>query len=266
MNSVFHAITLFFFLCLNSAFGQSYRMLQTEMYGIQGFGSFVKTSYTADLVQFAGTVSCDEFTSGNGNGLGFGIIGEIPVSNSLSVSGGLGVYDRGGVLKTQSSFPIRYDQSSNGFTQSIMENSITTDMSFLEIQFDARYILFEQYAFAFRVLGGMRFGFPVSGTYLQTSTILQPDGAGFIVGDKILQSRELSQGSISTFSGLQTGAIIGIEPMLRVSPSMHITASINYDIPLSSALHDASLQVGGIRGQIGIRYSMRTFAPSPNTP
>jgi hypothetical protein len=86
------------------------------------------------------------------------------------------------------------------------------------------------------------------------------------VGNQTLQERTLGSGEITTYNPLQIGGVIGIEPMIRISPSMHITASALYDLPFSSTLSDATLNISGFRGQIGLRYSIRMFAPSPNTP
>lgn len=251
---------------INIANSQQYKLLQTELYGMQVYGGFLSTTYAADFTEFSGTVSCDKFTQGTGNGLNAGIQFELPVSNWLSVTGGLGFHDRSGSLQTSSSFPIRDNASSNGFTQVVMEQSIATSMNFMETQFDARYILFERYSYAIRIFGGMRLGFPISGTYDQQATIISPENAGFVVNNQVVQQRTISEGDINSFTGMQIGGVLGFEPMLRISPSMHITGSVLYDIPFSSVLKDASLHIAGLRAQLGIRYSVRTFAPSPITP
>lgn len=265
MRFVFFILTIFVCLTQN-IFSQQYKLLQTELYGMQVYGGYLATSYAADFTEFSGTVSCDKFTNGTGNGLTAGFQFELPVSNVVSVVCGLGFHDRSGALSTNSSFPIRYNSTSNGFTQVVMEQSISTSMRFLETQLDARYIMFERYAYAIRLLGGLRIGVPLSGTYTQQGTIISPDNAGFIVNNQIVQQRTLSSGDITSFEGLQAGGVIGLEPMIRISPSMHITGSLQYDIPFSSAFKDANLNIAGIRAQCGIRYSIRTFAPSPVTP
>ncbi|MFM7543538.1 MAG: hypothetical protein ACKO5I_02775 [Ignavibacteria bacterium] len=260
-------VILALFVCSTQiALCQQYKLLQTELYGMQLYGGFLSTSYTADFTDFSGTVSCDKFTSGLGNGLTAGFQFELPVSNAISVVGGLGFHDRSGALQTNSSFPIRYTSSSNGFTQVVMEQSIATSIKFLESQFDARYIVLERYSYAIRVLGGIRIGFPINGSFTQQATIISPDNAGFIVNNQVVQQRTLSSGDITSFAGLQAGGVVGLEPMIRISPSMHLTGSIQYDIPFSSAFNDANLNIAGLRAQCGIRYSIRTFAPSPITP
>lgn len=261
-------ILLFVLLCAAAfnGYAQSYRFLQTEIYAIQAFGGILSNSYSSSFTQFGNTVSCDEFTSGSGNGFSVGLQVEYPLTKVMSLTGGFVYNDRSGMLTTSSTFPIRNDQSTLGFTQAIMENSIDTKMQFLEFQSDIRYNIFEVYSFALRGIAGLRFGILSSGDYDQTSRIVSPEGIGFVVGDQTLQERTLSSGAISTFNGLQLGGVIGIEPMLRVSPSMHITASALYDIPFTSALSDATLNISGFRGQIGLRYSIRMFAPSPSAP
>jgi hypothetical protein len=248
------------------SFGQSYRFLQTEIYGIQAFGGFVGNSFSSEFTQFSGTVSCDEFTSGSGNGFSIGAQVEYPLMNALSVTCGIGLYDRSGVLETSSTFPIRDGSAQFGFTQATMANIIDARMKFLEFHTDLRYNIFEMYGFVIRGIGGIRIGFAPSGEYVQSTRIVTPESIGFIVGDQILQERTLSSGAINTFNAVQVGGVLGIEPMVRISPSMHLTASALYDIPLSSALSDATLNIAGFRGQIGLRYSIRLFAPSPNTP
>ncbi len=262
-------ITVLFLLLLISAtnvYSQSYRFLQTEIYGIQMYGGFLSNTYSSEFNQFGGTVSCDEFNSGSGSGLSFGIQGEYPLTNVLTLTGGFGFHDRSGVLSTTSSFPIRDNNSSNEFSQAVMANTINATMKFLEFQTDFRYNIFEVYGFVFRGIGGLRLGIPVTGEYEQKTRIVSPESIGFVIGNQTLQERVLGSGSIHTYNSLQIGGIVGIEPMLRVSPSMHITASAMYDIPFSSALSDATLNISGFRGQIGLRYSIRMFAPSPNTP
>lgn len=249
-----------------NANAQSYRFLQTEIYGIQAFGGILSNSYSSSFTEFGNTVSCDEFSSGTGSGISMGVQIEYPLTNVMSLTGGLGYHDRSGMLTTTSTFPIRDDQSTMGFTQALMEQSIDARMQFLELHTDIRYNLFEVYGFALRGIAGLRFGISSFGDYDQTTRIVSPEGIGFVVGAQTLQERTLSSGDISTFNALQFGGVIGIEPMLRVSPSMHITASALYDIPFTSALSDASLKISGFRGQIGLRYSIRMFAPSPNTP
>ena len=261
-------ILLFALICAfaYNVHAQSYRFLQTEIYAIQAFGGILSNSYSSSFTQFGNTVSCDEFTSGSGNGFSVGMQVEYPLTNAMSVTGGISFHDRSGILTTSSMFPIRDDQSQSGFTQALMQNSIDARMQFIELQTDIRYNLFEVYGFALRGIGGLRFGISSIGEYDQTTRIVSPEGIGFVVGDQTLQERTLSSASISTFSGLQFGGVIGIEPMLRVSPSMHITASALYDIPFTSALSDATLNISGFRGQIGLRYSIRMFAPSPSAP
>lgn len=266
MKSIFLTAILFFALNSQFAYTQQYRFLQTELYGWQLYGGYLTNSYSADFTNFSGTISCDKFTKGNGSGSAFGLQFELPASNTVSIVGGIGMHDRSGSLSSTSVFPIRYDNSPNGFTGVVMDQTIATSMSFLETQIDARYVILEKYSFAFRLIGGLRIGFPVQGQYDQKSTIISPENVGFYVNGNTLQSRELASGSINSFAGIQSGGVIGIEPMLRVSPSMHLTSSIMYDIPFSSALSDASLRISGIRALFGIRYSMRVFAPSPNTP
>jgi len=266
MKSIISLFILFISVFTIPAYSQQYRFLQTEMYGMQAYGGYLSNSYNADFTDFSGLVSCDKFTTGSGNGSAFGVQIELPASNSMSITAGMGIHDRSGSLSAMSSFPIRYDASANGFTQVKMNQTITTAMNFLETQFDARYVFVEKYSFALRVVGGLRIGFPIKGTYDQQSTIVSPENAGFIVDNSIVQDRTLSNGSITTFAGVQTGAVFGIEPMIRISPTMHLTSSLLYDIPFSSVLTDASLNISGLRALFGIRYSIRTFAPSPNVP
>jgi hypothetical protein len=261
--------SLFFILLTISTSGlvaQSYRFLQTEIYAVQASGGFMSNTFSSEFKQFGGTVSCDEFTSGTGSGFSFGIQGEFPLSNVLSLTGGLGFRDRSGLLTTSSTFPIRDDNSTNGFSQAIMENTIDASMQFIEFQADIRYNVFEVYGFVLRGIGGLRFGIPSSGEYNQKTRIVSPESIGFVVGNQTFQERTLGSGEITTYNPLQIGGVIGIEPMIRISPSMHITASALYDLPFSSTLSDATLNISGFRGQIGLRYSIRMFAPSPNTP
>lgn len=259
---------LFALLCASVLNGsaQSYRFLQTEIYAMQAFGGILSNSYSSAFTEFGNTVSCDEFSSGSGNGFSFGVQVETPLTNVMSLTGGIGFHDRSGMLTTTSSFPVRDDNSTQGFTTASMEHSIDARMQFLEFQSDIRYNLFEVYGFALRGIGGLRFGISSFGNYDQATRIVSPEGIGFVVGNQTLQERTLSSGDIATFNGLQFGGVLGIEPMIRVSPSIHITASALYDIPFSSALSDATLNISGFRGQIGLRYSMRMFAPSPSAP
>jgi len=263
-NSIILLACISFFA--TNAMAQSYRFLQTEIYGFQAFGGILQNSYSSAFTQFGGTVSCDEFTSGSGSGLSLGAQAEYPLTNVLTLSGGIAFHDRSGLLTTSSTFPIRDDNATSGFTQAIMENRIQAGMQFLEFQTDLRYNVFEVYGFVLRGIGGLRLGIPMSGDFDQKTRIISPESIGFIVGSQVLQERTLGSGEISTFNPLQVGAVFGIEPMLRVSPSMHITASAFYDLPFSSALSDATLSISGFRGQVGLRYSIRMFAPSPNTP
>ena len=256
----------FFSLLSTNALAQSYRFLQTEIYGLQAFGGILQNTFSSEFKQFGGTVSCDEFNSGSGNGVSLGVQAEYPLTNVMTVSGGFAYHDRSGLLTTSSTFPIRDDNSIDGFTQAIMENRIDAGMQFLEFQADIRYHIFEVYGFVFRGIGGLRFGMPISGEYDQKTRIVSPESIGFVVGNQVLQERTLSSGTINTFTPLQMGAVLGIEPMLRISPSMHVTAAAFYDIPFSSALSDATIHISGFRGQVGLRYSIRMFAPSPNTP
>ena len=262
-------VSLFFIVLTISTSGlmaQTYRFLQTEIYAVQVSGGLLQNTFSSEFKQFGGTVSCDEFNSGSGNGFSFGIQGEYPLSNVLALSGGLGFRDRSGLLSTSSTFPIRDDNSTSGFSQANMENTIDASMQFIEFQTDLRYNIFEVYGFVLRGIGGLRFGIPLSGEFHQKTRIVSPESIGFVVGNQTLQERTLGSGEITTYNPLQIGGVIGIEPMVRVSPSMHITATAFYDLPFTSTLNDATLNISGFRGQIGLRYSMRIFAPSPNTP
>lgn len=265
---MFKVSLLFIVLTVSSSriMAQSYRFLQTEIYAVQVSGGVLSNTFSSEFKQFGGTVSCDEFNSGSGNGFTFGIQGEYPLSNVLALSGGLGFRDRSGILTTSSTFPIRDDNSINGFSQAIMENTIDASMQFMELQTDLRYNIFEVYGFVLRGIGGLRFGIPLSGDFNQKTRIVSPESIGFVVGDQTLQERVLGSGEITTYSPFQIGGVIGIEPMVRVSPSVHITASALYDLPFTSTLNDATLNISGFRGQIGLRYSIRIFAPSPNAP
>ncbi|MFA6572262.1 MAG: hypothetical protein WCT77_13630, partial [Bacteroidota bacterium] len=151
-----------------------------EMFAFRLNAGYQANIYQADFSNFQGSIDCGRFLNGNGWGPAFSFGIEMPVMYRGFFGLEFGYSDRSGEFSLQSIIPVRDDISSSGIADIFLDNTLKTDLLYIEIQPVFRYELIPKlFNGPFSVFGGFNFSFPMSGYFTQKEAITFPDNAVF---------------------------------------------------------------------------------------
>jgi len=256
---------LIVFLILN--FGnlksQENTLFYNELIGINIRSGLTFNNYNLNFSSFEGAVDCGIFSSGNG----FSYLGELSIekaiNENLQISLSGGYYDRSGKFSVNNAFESR-DLNTNQVITVTAENSIETNLSYIEIVPEIKYVLFKNLINGpFRIGFGPRLSMPLIKQFIQQEKIISPSNAVFINSGGIrTQTRDLADGDISSISSMQYGLRFGVENLLKIGNDNYFTQSLNFDYNLSNVTNDADWKIWSFNLTLGIRFSVKNPEPS----
>lgn len=232
-----------------------------------GFGT---TSHSGALHATSGIIDCGEITTGSGTGLSgsFGI--EYPLSSSFGVGLELGLTQRGGVFTRENVYPLR-DSLTGTEVNMLAAHTLRTTLSNIDI---APHIIVPIIGnVSNRTLGlqiGPRFALVQTASYQQEETVISPDNAYFIEDGKAIQDRIIDANDFAAASSMLIGVTASLESFISLSEQLVLAPRVSYDHFLTSALSDVTWDIRGIRGEVGVRWSIPpakpAFIPPPPPP
>lgn len=228
-----------------------------ELIGIHPKVGILNNIYNANFKNFEGSVDCGLFEKGSGWGWSAGLFLEKYIGSDIFLGGGINFVDRSGKLTVDNVFPSR-DESTNQVINIRTENFIQSNLSYIEIQPELRWIALDNLINGpLRTLAGIRFYVPVSKSFEQKEKIISPDNAVFInAGDVRTQQRDLANGEISSINGFGIGLTIGVENMLKISNSNFLTQQLSFDYNFGNVTNDVDWSIWAVKLEIGLRFSL----------
>ncbi|MBM4179288.1 MAG: hypothetical protein FJ211_08155 [Ignavibacteria bacterium] len=242
----------------------------TEQLGLRlnvGFGS---TSHSGALHATNGIIDCGEISLGSGTGL-VGSAGlEVPLSTSIGLGLDIGFAQRGGVFTRENAYPLR-DSLTGTEVNMLAAHTLRTTLNTLDLW--PQLIIPVIGTMNRRILGiqvGPRFALVQTASYQQEESVISPDNTYFIENGLALQSRIIDQDNFAAASSMLMGVTVSMESMIGLSKRVSIVPRLSYDYFFSSALSDVKWAVTGLRGEIGLRWSIPSsepeFIPPPPPP
>jgi len=238
----------------------------TETFAMRLMGGIVASNYSANFSQTGPIIDCGAMTGGSGIGPAFTAIAEIPISPTLGMGIGVSYVGRNGTLKNNGQFLLR-DVPNSLDVLVTTENSVAATWSCLEFQPDLRIPLIgETRTSPLGIAIGPRISLPLSATYTQTESIVEPDNAFLIVDGARVQSRTVSSGTITTHSTLLYGMSAAVESKIALSDGWAITPQVSFDYFFNSMVSDASWKTWGVRFEVGVRMGVLEYEQPPPPP
>lgn len=238
----------------------------TETFAIRLMGGIVASNYTADLTQTGTIVDCGTLTGGSGIGPSISAIAEIPFSPTLGLGLGASFVGRNGTLKNNGQFLLR-DLANNRDVVVTTEHSVAATWSCIEVQPDLRIPLIgETRTSPLGIAIGPRIAFPLSATYTQTESIVEPDNAYLVVDGQRVQSRTVSSGDITTKSSVLFGMSAAVESKILLSDGWAIAPQVSFDYFFNNMVSDATWKTWGVRFELGVRMGSIEYEQPPPPP
>lgn len=234
-----------------------------EILSIKPMVGYNFNSYSAQFNQFQGLVDCNEFTTGSGNGLAFGIVLNKNINDFWGINFGINFSDRSGLFNRQNKFATR--NLTTGLEEEVNTSvEIDTKLQFLDLTPGVNLELFDFFNGPLYFNPSLRLSIPVNGTFNQYEKIDNPSSAVFINNDGTRTTkRVVADNSFETFSMPNLGLVLGLEKLFRVSEYNSISVMASYDLGLSNVLSDADWKINTFNISLGYKYSIRESRPEP---
>lgn len=243
---------------------------QTEQFGIRmnvGYGS---STHSGALDKTRGIIDCGEISSGSGNGIVGSVGFEYPLGTGFGLGLEVGFFQRGGVFTRENSYPLRDSATGNEVTM-LAAHTMRTTLNTIDIA--PQIIIPVIGTVQSRTLGlqvGPRVALIQNASYVQEESVISPANAVFIENGKAYQHRTIDANDFAAASSMLFGATASLESSIGISERVSIMPRVSYDMFFTSALTDVNWSVSGIRGEIGIRWSIPpakpAFIPPPPPP
>jgi outer membrane protein OmpA-like peptidoglycan-associated protein len=251
------SLLLCFFLATAAASAQQ----SLERLGVRVNAGFGSSSHSGALHGTRGIIDCGEITTGSGTGL-IGSVGmELALGSWFGVGLELGIAQRGGTFTRENIYPLR-DSATGTEVNMLAAHTLSTTLSTIDVA--PQLIIPIIGVFKNRILGlqiGPRFALVQTASYRQEETVMSPDNAYFIENGAALQSRVVDANDFAAATSMLTGITASLESVIGLSDRVALAPRISYDYFFTSALSDVRWDVRGVRGEIGIRWSIPPAAP-----
>ena len=254
----------FLLIIQNSLLSQNDTLFQDEFFAIYPKAGVLFNFYNADFSSFQNAVDCGIFTSGNGFGISGALFLEKALNENIQIGIGGEYIIRSGKLSVNNTFQSR-DLNNNQIVNVTAENYIETNLAFLEIIPDIKYMISKDLINGpFRFNAGLRLGLPVSKSFIQKEKIVSPDNAVFVnAGGVRTQSRDIADGDISTLNSIHLGIRAGLENMLKIGGGHYFTQTLSFDYNFGNATTDANWNIYSINLSLGFRFSVKNPKSEP---
>lgn len=260
MLKIVATIVLGYLFACSSAVAQQ----QTVRYGV--YGGYGFNVHSASFSELPGVPSCcPRFESGNGSGMSFGALLNIPLTSRLLFDLRAGMNQQSGVLSAQEATGVIV----GGVAKSgAFEHTIDADLSVVVVEPSV----------ALRVVGGlsvragMSAGILLKKQYSQKEQIVQPERSATFVDengvDTRSRTRNESSGELPGASQFQAAIVAGVgyDVPLTANRSLLAAPEITYTLPLTSVLADESWRVQTVRFGVALKYGSAEEVPLPEIP
>ncbi|MBU3698680.1 MAG: hypothetical protein FGM33_01535 [Candidatus Kapabacteria bacterium] len=192
---------------------------------------------------------CPGYASTSGSGMVFGAEFMVPMSKTIDI-GGRVVYQSAST-DFASSEPITV-RAGNGTLSSSIEHTLSTTTTFLLLEPVASLGL----GGGLSVLGGLRIGTTLGGTYDQQERLKDPSlPYNFPTGSGLYN---VSSADIPNTSGLQAGAIIGLRYSAPLAGGLSINPEVTYSPMFTDVITDAAWTITPLRFGVSILFDVNT--------
>lgn len=217
--------------------------------------------HNAGFRNFQGSIDCGLFKEGSGLGWNASLYAEKLFSERIFLGIGFGYFDRSGKLSVDGRF-ASLDTSLNQVVDVITENTINAKIGFFEINPEIRYIIIPKLINGpLRAAAGLRFAFPISGSFEQREGIKSPENAVFNINGLRTRGREIADGSINTLNNLLFGFNLGLENLLSIGNGNYLSQQIAFDYFIGNIVSDADWSTYALRFDLGLRFSIKSVPP-----
>ncbi len=227
----------------------------SSRYGI--YGNIGLNMHSADFRAFPGVPNCcPKFQSGNGIGLSFGVLYDLPISGRqwfLSL--------RAGYENYSAKLTTREPELFAGGIPGEFEHRVTTGLASIGAESWLGYELFRN----FNLSVGMRAGYVVQRDYSQIEVIVEPTDIGVFPNGK--SSRNDTSGILPNASSLATNLLFGISYNLPVNSSgtLFLVPEFQYSYGLLPIISGYDWQASGVHFGIALKYSPKYITEVPPT-
>jgi outer membrane protein OmpA-like peptidoglycan-associated protein/opacity protein-like surface antigen len=263
MKSQHIGLTFLLILLASSLSAQMLREEPAPSPGYGVFGNFHHNMHTTDFRVLPGVPGCcPQYTDGDGDGFGIGLLYEIPLATRLSLALRGSYATHGALLLSRETTTVGI----NGVpTVAIIEHSIDAGLSSIGLE----------PLLGYRLLGDLRFhaggrvGYVLGKRYEQNEELIQPDGT-FENG---LRTRNPTSGDIPDASATHAALVTGFSYSLPMNGegTLFLRPELLYAFGITPVVSDLTWQANAVRAGIAIVYTPRVEvipleAPPPPPP
>lgn len=237
--------------------------VQKEIFSIKPIVGYNFNSFSSNFNQFQGLVDCNEFTTGKGNGLAFGILLNKNINSFWGINFGINYSDRSGIFNRKNKFATR--NMSTGLEEEVNTSvEIDSKLQFIDLTPGVNLELVDFLNGPLFFNPSLRLSIPLTGTFIQYEKIDNPSSAVFVNNDGSKTTKRIvANNSFETFSMPNLGLVLGLEKLFRVSEFNSISVSASYDLGLNNILSDADWKINTFNISLGYKYSIRESKPEP---
>lgn len=224
---------------------------------IGGYGGVQYTMYSGSVTQnplIPGNC-CQEFTSGNGIGVHYGLGLHVPLADKLALELRAGFVVVDGQM-TETEF-IGNALQNNTVVAAEVEHRL--DLVFDMLTFDPS-LVWQPFAFPFSLQAGPAVGYIVTADYALEEALVSPDNVTFTGGGRV---RNESGGALDGVSELQFGLFASAGYDIAIGTRWTLRPEAGYWHYFTEVLSDVDLNIAGLRGGISLWYTFPTVASPP---
>ncbi|MCX6154000.1 MAG: hypothetical protein NT007_07565 [Candidatus Kapabacteria bacterium] len=248
---------LVIFICLSTNLFAE-KTFEFEKYALRANFGGLYNYYSSSFAKFQGCKECKIFENGGGFGYSALLGYETLIAEKMHFGIDLAYINRSGNLSVDISEPSRIPINYN-FADSRFRNSLDITLNYFELTPQIRYILTEwKQGYPFRFMAGLRFGLPVTHSFVQNYSIIQPDNAYFIDTIKNIKTRNavIASGDIRSIAIPAIGLSMGFENLLKIGTSTYFTQQLIFDYNFNNVAIDVDWSEYAIRLELGIRFGL----------
>jgi len=255
--------SLLLFLALAATAHVAWAQSPREIFSATLSGGLAVTSHTSNLEQSPQILDCGPLAAATDVLLYGDMLVLAPVASWLSIGGSVGFFPRGVTFSRTNEYPTRSDA---GIEETLTTRmNVVADVSFLEINpLVAIPVFRNDDGVAFTLSVGPRIALPVTSRYVQTESVVSPDGGFLVVGGQRTTQRVIADEPLTSRAPMLFGATAGFSAVLPISSRISFVPSLATDWFGTNVLTDASWSMFSLRGGFGIRYTI--FAPANASP
>jgi outer membrane protein OmpA-like peptidoglycan-associated protein len=220
--------------------------LGSELFGVGVYGGYGLNLLSGEFAHNGGT-ECGIFEDGDGTGLLFGAIFELPLSENFRLSISPEFQDRSGTMSFPCVDPARIRLPDGTIVDALTEHKaeITNRVLSTRVQLAARLFGLPLYATA-----GPYLSMSFDAAFHATEEVVEPRNAEFISGGQV---RDNGAGDFSG-NGLSFGLAGGVRYYAPIGQRLELMPELSVSLPLDDEISDGKIRTTSIRASLGIVY------------